>query len=135
MGDRALIYVRPGRVSVSKQIEECLRFAMKKGWSFAVVPAGAWSEALQLIRDSLATILLMAYPGADDAELVRDVEAAGGRVEYCRPGRPRPDSAVDDMVSRMYEVGVTTDQISRVLRHPISKIRAILDRLGIRKRG
>jgi hypothetical protein len=94
VGTKALIYIQPGRVSVHKQTQLCLRYAMERGWSFAIVPAGAWRQAVQLIREGQATTLLLAYRDKHTEEIVQAVAAAGGSVEICRPGRSgRQDSS------------------------------------------
>jgi hypothetical protein len=139
VGTKALIYIQPGRVSVHKQTQLCLRYAMERGWSFAIVPAGAWRQAVQLIREGQATTLLLAYRDKHTEEIVQAVAAAGGSVEICRPGRSgRQDSSpragqTTDAIVWMAKHGGTTGEIVRLLGVAEERVRPILDRLRRRK--
>jgi hypothetical protein len=142
VGTKALIYIQPGSVSVHKQTQLCLRYAMEPGWSFAIVPAGAWRQAVQLIREGQASTLLLAYRDKHTEEIVRAVEAVGGSVEICRPGRSgrsgRPESSppagqTTDAIVWMATHGGTTGEIVRLLGVAEERVRPILDRLRRRK--
>jgi hypothetical protein len=136
MGTKALIYVQSGDVSVGKQTTECLRYAMAHGWSFAIVPAGALREAVRLIREGQATLLLLAYGDEHLSEIVQAVEEAGGSVEVCHPGhagRAPAGQVPDAMVIRMAEHGGTPEEIVRLLGVAEDRVRRILDRTRRRR--
>lgn len=137
MGIRVLIYVQLGSVPVYKQTQLCLQYVMAKGWSFSIVPAGAWREAVRLIREGQADVLLMAYHDENSAEIARAVEEAGGTVEFCRPGRapePRaPGHDTTEIVLRMHDRGGTTGEIVRLLGVAEGRVRAIVSRARRRR--
>lgn len=135
MGTSALIYLQPGRVAARKQATVCLNYAMTQGWRFSIVRAGALEEAVRLIREGLAQVLLLAY--RDDqlaAEIQERVESAGGRVEFCgrghspAPRRQLSASETESAALRMHELGATTDEIVQLLRVPAQRLRDLLRR-------
>lgn len=131
----ALIYVHHGSVAAHKQIQLCLEYALARGWPISIVPAGAWREAVRLIREGRASVLLMAYSDKRDREIVREVEDAGGSVEFCRPGGPGDAPAghdTEEIVLRMHGRGGTIEQIVRLLGVAEGRVRQILH--GTRRR-
>jgi hypothetical protein len=136
MVTKALIYVQMGGVSAHKQTQMCLHYAMARGWSFAIVQAGAWQEAVRLIRENLADVLLLAYRDASTDEIVEAVEDAGGTVEICRKTRAtvvQTGHGTEEIVNRMAERGGTTEEIVRLLGVGEGRVRAILRRMRRRK--
>lgn len=134
MGNLALIYVQPGRVEAAKQTAACARYAMRKGYRLTVVPEHALAEAVRLIRDGQAEVLLLAYrDGEQAAAIVAQVEAAGGRVEFCThrraPAQRRPTGTeLDRAALRMHDLGADTDEIVRLFHIPASRLRDLLRR-------
>lgn len=130
----ALIYVQPGRVEPDKQTAACARYAARKGYKIGVVPAHALDEAVRLIRDGQAELLLMAYrDGEQAAAIVARVEAAGGRVEFCthrrQPPQRRPTGTeLDRAALRMHDLGADTDEIVRLFHIPKARLRDLLRR-------
>jgi hypothetical protein len=131
---RALIYIQAGAVSAAKQTTACLQWAMRNGYTFSIVKAGAWMEAVRLISEGQADVLLLAF--ADEGvsrQIIAAVEAVGGRVEFCRPSRrppaPRlagPGHTTDELVINAARRGVEPEQIQVVLGVPLERIRRIL---------
>lgn len=139
VGTKALIYIQPGSVSVHKQTQICLRYAMERGWSFGIVPAGAWRQAVRLIGERQADVLLLARRDEHSDEIVQAVEDAGGQVEFCRDERPErpvgvpPGHNTEEIVVRMADHGGTTGEIVRLLGVPAGRVRGILDRFRRRR--
>lgn len=133
MGIHALIYVQRGAVPAHKQTELCLQYAMARGWRFSIVPAGAWRQAVKLIREGLASVLLLAYRDAATQEIIDAAEEAGGTVEVCRDDQPVRGSALgghtDEFILRMAERGGTTGEIVRLLGVTEGRVRSILRRI------
>jgi hypothetical protein len=134
----ALICVRQGPIPAYKQIEVCLAHALERGWRVSIVPAGAWRQAVSLIRDAQGSgqhsVLLMAYRDDGAEQIVRAVEDVGGVVEFCHPERLRappvlPGHDTDEIVIRMHERGGTTAEIVRLLGVAEGRVRAILGRV------
>lgn len=138
----ALIYVHHGTVAAHKQIELCLAYALAKGWGISYVRPGAWREAVRLIREGRARVLLMAYLDDQSREIVRAVEEVGGSVELCHAGHAagRPPLTGEtlgghdtgEIVLRMHERGGTIEQIVRLLGVAEGRVRQILQ--GTRRR-
>lgn len=144
MGLRALIYIQSGTVAAAKQTTACLRWAMDHGYQFSIVRAGAWMEAVRLIREGDADILLLAYAGGEAAaQIIAAVEAVGGRVETCRGGHrapaPKPllepGHTTDELVINAAKRGFGPDQIHAFLGVPLERIRLILRRRGSNREG
>jgi hypothetical protein len=136
VGTKALIYVQPGSVSAFKQTKLCLGYAMARGWSFAIVPAGAWRQAVRLISEGQADVLLMAtHENEATDEIVRAVEDAHGEVVFCRPPREhkrRSGHNTDEIISLMLARGGTVAEIVRLLDVPVQRVREILRRRPLR---
>lgn len=134
---RALIYIQASAVSAAKQTTTCLRWAIRNGYSFSIVKAGAWMEAVRLISEGQADLLLLAFADQDvSQQIIAAVEAVGGRVEFCRPDRRPPRPRIDGPGHTTEEIvldaaarGVEPEQIHAVLGVPLERIRRILGRL------
>ena len=138
MGMSALIYVH-GTVAAHKQVQLCLEYALARGWRISIVPAGAWREAVRLVREGRARIVLMAYMDDQAKEIVREVEAAGGTVEVCHAGGPPLAGEklgghdTDEIVLRMHDRGGTSGEIVRLLGVAEGRVRQILRRARWRR--
>lgn len=130
----ALIYLQPGRVPGDKQTAVCLRYAQQRGWDFSIVRPGALDQALRLIRQGIAQVLLLSH--RDDqglADVEEQVVAAGGRVEFCshrhRPAyRPLGEQDAYRAAVRMHDLGASTDEIAQLLPVDVGRLRELLRR-------
>lgn len=137
---RALIYIQSGRVSPDKQERICVQYATEKQWEYAIMRRGPLAEAVRLVEEGHAHVLLAAFEPDDAADLERDVSFAGGRVVYVRrQPLPRktdpPGHNTDDIVAIMGKRGGTTGEITRLLGVEPGRVRRVLQRLGVRRRG
>lgn len=127
----AVLLYRPGRISWHRQYLACLPYLMAKGYEIASI-AQDEADAIALVRMGVA-VVVVAVARDGDEDLRGIIEDAGGRLECCRSarlyGRRPPRSSTDDLVTRMFEAGLTTDQIVKITQKPRRRIRTILDRL------
>lgn len=137
--ERALVLQRPGDVAWERQVAICINYADRKGYEPLRTIARSDAEAVYLVRVGVADLVMAAHQLPGDPELIARLEAAGGRLEYCRGGRPphrRQGSALtarghttDDLVIGAVERGSTPEQIHAVLGIPLERVRQILERL------
>lgn len=127
-----LLYRDGADLPWDRQYLACVPYLVTKGYRVASI-AQDDADAVALVRLKRARVVVAAVAGPDDDVLRMLLKDAGGTLEYCRlPRLPRqrPSRAeADEMVARMFEAGLTTDQIVTITQRPRSRVRAILDRL------
>lgn len=137
----AVLLERPGSVNWERQYEVCRTYVEKRGYEVqAKVDNDA--DAVALVRSGLADVVVAAFDTSDDAQLIADIQAVGGRLEYCLAPRQRrrrqailagPGHSTDELVVNAYDRGVPVEQIHAVLGTSLEKIRRIVARLRPRK--
>jgi len=117
-------------------------YARRKGYSMRSVTHSEEDVvvlARLLGRTGHQPLVLALMAGEDDRRLALLLEDVGARLEYCRTQRQsrlptlQPESNTEELVVGMYRREVTTGSIAAVLKVPVSRVRAILDRLRPRR--
>jgi len=129
-GERAIVLHRPGRIGWDRQVRACMAYASQHGYELGSV-VRCKDEAVRLIRDGLAKLVLAAAAADDDGPFVEAVEAAGGRLEYCRgrslrPAEDRPGRDTAEIVRRLSRHEETSGEIAKLLGLPLQRVRDIL---------
>ena len=128
--EKAIVLHRPGRIGWDRQVRACMAYAGQHGYELAGVVRSK-DDAVRLVRDGLAALVIAAAEGDDDEQFAEAVRSAGGRLEYCRGRRRRPSEEASgrdssEIAQRMHELGESTEEIARMLRLPVQRIRDLL---------
>lgn len=130
----ALIYLQPGSVPEDKQTAACMAFALAQGWAVSIVRAGALDQALRLIRQGFAEVVLLSHHDERAPTAIEDqVIEAGGRVEFCTHRHPRARRQLGEQEAyraalRMHDLGAQTDEIVQLLPVDAGRLRDLLRR-------
>jgi hypothetical protein len=126
-GERAIVLHRPGRISWDRQVRACMAYAGQHGYELGSVVRSK-DEAVRLIREGLAKLVLAATAVDDDGPFAQAVELAGGRLEYCRgrPRRPPVERDTEEIVRRLSRHEETSGDIAKLLGLPLQRVRDIL---------
>ncbi len=136
-GLQAILLCR-GDLPWERQAAVAEPYARRKGYQMRSVTHSeedAVVLARLLARTGHQPLVLALMAGENDRRLALLLEDVGARLEYCRtqrppkPGQLQPESNTEDLVIGMYRREVTTGSISAVLKVPVGRVRAILDRL------
>jgi DNA-directed RNA polymerase specialized sigma24 family protein len=135
--ERAVVMYRPGHLPWERQIVVCMQYAHRHDYqldSLAYQP----DDALAVVQMQLAEVVVAVVHHEDDDELRDKIDAAGGRLEYCRRRRGRPAKSIgadtEDLVIAAYRRQAEPDQIATVFGIPVGRVRGILARFEQRLR-
>jgi hypothetical protein len=139
MRERALVLQRAGRVPWERQVSVCMSYVDRRGYEPLRTIARSDAEAVHLVQARVADLVVAAHQMPGDPVLAAQLEAAGGRLEYCRGGRAPhrrqgsaltgPGHTTDDIVIAAIQRGSTPEQIHNVLDISLERIRQIVQRL------
>lgn len=126
----AVLLQRPG-VDWERQYAACRPYVERHRYVIVSITDDP-DAALAMLEAGEALVIVAAIDLPGDHELERLACGAGGRLEYCRPPRHRPEPAVDgatgEIVNRMARNGGTPAEISRLLGLTLERVREILRR-------
>lgn len=140
MRRRAAILIQRGGAAPDRQADICGPYCLENHYSATIVPYWAPEQALQLVRDGLVDIVVVAYENRALTELVGEIAEAGGqtiavhpepRVLEPPPRRLAPTRWVTQMVARWHHKGMKARQIADLLGEDTTEVQAVLLRIGI----
>jgi hypothetical protein len=138
VGSNAVIFIQVATVvATTKQTTACLRYVSSQNYVLKgfVQAGGTGRDAVRMVRDGLAEIVVVAFGGKD---IAGEVEAAGGRVEAVHPSPPhvvhppppprhQPIRGVGDLLRRIKRgTGMSTDELARMLGEDTTDVRKAL---------
>lgn len=126
---RAAIYIQHNKQHPDRQETLALRHAEAAELDVVALCSDP-ATCLALIRSGAVSVLVSALPL--DADVVDDVEAAGGVVAVVRDehGVPRPRREVRSLAARMASRGMEVPEIAEILDLPTGEVRRLLRRKG-----
>jgi hypothetical protein len=131
MPENAVLLQRPGPVSLERQVAACIPHLDDNDY-ILVGKAQSHADALALVLNGAARVVVTARPAEDDWRLERLLAEVEGRLEVCRASRPHkpPETGhghdTSEIVVRMADRGATEDQIVEFLGVSLERVRRVL---------
>lgn len=136
MRERALVLQRAGDIAWERQVAICINYVDRRGYQPLRTIARTDAQAVHLVQARVADLVVASHQMPGDPVLSAQIEAAGGRLEYCRGGRPPhrkqasaltgPGHTTDEIVIDAAARGAGPEQIHAVLGVSLERIRRIL---------
>jgi len=127
----AAILIQRDKPHPAKQEAVCLEFATIHRFRILFL-CHHWRGCIGLVLDGVIQAIITAVDPGDD--VVAAVEEAGGTVCIARVTQVRVRREVSQLVVRMHNRGIDTQEISQILQVNSGDVRGSLRRAGIRPR-